>query len=157
MILGILFWVLFLFWLLCCAILVLVILNQEPKGGGVGAMFGQGSFMGEALGVSGITATLRRITTTAASAFMVLSILLAVMAPAVYRADVGAVPPPVAAVTGDPASMTFAPETSDEPIVLAVDAPDDVAPEAGTSPAPEAAAPTTDGATGDASAAPESD
>jgi preprotein translocase subunit SecG len=88
-VLSIIFWILFLVWLACCAVLVLVILNQEPKGGGVGAMFGQGSVMGEALGVSGIAGTLRRITTFSAVTFMVLSIILAVIAPVIYGNSYG--------------------------------------------------------------------
>lgn len=102
------FWVLFLLYVGACAFLILVVLNQEPKGAGVGAMFGQGSAMGDALGVAGMQRTLRTWTRNAATIFAVLSIVLALVGGKAF--DQGVLPPaaPPPAASAEAPALTEA-------------------------------------------------
>jgi protein translocase SecG subunit len=94
-----LFWLLFLVWTICSLFLILIILNQEPKGGGVGGVFAQGSAIGDQLGLSGMQQQLRVVTRTAAIVFFVLSILLSLMGSWVFQEELltGEAPAPAAA------------------------------------------------------------
>ncbi|HKE20156.1 MAG TPA: preprotein translocase subunit SecG [Kofleriaceae bacterium] len=65
---------------LVCVFLMLTVLLQAGKGGGMGAAFGGGSSMGTVFGGSGAGNFLRRLTVTAAIIFMVTSMTLAWMA-----------------------------------------------------------------------------
>ena len=65
---------------LVCFFLMLTVLLQAGKGGGMGAAFGGGSSMGTVFGGSGAGNFLRRLTVTAAIIFMVTSMTLAWMA-----------------------------------------------------------------------------
>jgi preprotein translocase subunit SecG len=63
-----------------CIFLMLTVLLQAGKGGGMGAAFGGGSSMGTVFGGSGAGNFLRRLTVAAAVIFMVTSMTLAWMA-----------------------------------------------------------------------------
>jgi preprotein translocase subunit SecG len=65
---------------LVCIFLMLTVLLQAGKGGGMGAAFGGGSSMGTVFGGSGAGNFLRRMTVTAAIVFMITSMTLAWMA-----------------------------------------------------------------------------
>ena len=65
---------------LVCIFLMLTVLLQAGKGGGMGAAFGGGSTMGTVFGGSGAGNFLRRLTVAAAVIFMVTSMTLAWMA-----------------------------------------------------------------------------
>src|SRR5678810_51841 len=63
-----------------CLFLMLTVLLQAGKGGGMGAAFGGGSSMGTVFGGSGAGNFLKRLTVTAAFLFMVTSMVLSWMA-----------------------------------------------------------------------------
>src|SRR5688572_15235627 len=63
-----------------CIFLILTVLLQAGKGGGMGAAFGGGSSMGTVFGGSGAGNFLRRLTVAAAIIFMLTSMTLAWMA-----------------------------------------------------------------------------
>jgi preprotein translocase subunit SecG len=63
-----------------CIFLMLTVLLQAGKGGGMGAAFGGGSSMGTVFGGSGAGNFLRRLTVAAAIIFMITSMTLAWMA-----------------------------------------------------------------------------
>jgi preprotein translocase subunit SecG len=65
---------------LVCIFLMLTVLLQAGKGGGMGATFGGGSSMGTVFGGSGAGNFLRRLTVAAAVVFMLTSMTLAWMA-----------------------------------------------------------------------------
>ncbi len=65
---------------LVCIFLVLTVLLQAGKGGGMGAAFGGGASMGTVFGGSGAGNFLRRLTVAAAIIFMLTSMVLAWMA-----------------------------------------------------------------------------
>ncbi|HWM88527.1 MAG TPA: preprotein translocase subunit SecG [Kofleriaceae bacterium] len=65
---------------LVCIFLMLTVLLQAGKGGGMGAAFGGGATMGTVFGGSGAGNFLRRLTVVAAVIFMVTSMTLAWMA-----------------------------------------------------------------------------
>jgi preprotein translocase subunit SecG len=65
---------------LVCVFLMLTVLLQAGKGGGMGAAFGGGSSMGTVFGGSGAGNFLRRLTVSAAVIFMITSMTLAWMA-----------------------------------------------------------------------------
>ncbi|HTE55405.1 MAG TPA: preprotein translocase subunit SecG [Kofleriaceae bacterium] len=62
---------------LVCIFLMLTVLLQAGKGGGMGAAFGGGSSMGTVFGGSGAGNFLRRLTVSAAIIFMITSMTLA--------------------------------------------------------------------------------
>lgn len=66
----------FLVYLLASAFLVLVVLVQSGKGGGLSGLVGAGSGLGDTLGATGAEKTLNRWTTYAAVGFICLNILL---------------------------------------------------------------------------------
>src|SRR5262245_21813435 len=63
-----------------CIFLMLTVLLQAGKGGGMGAAFGGGSSMGTVFGGSGAGTFLRRLTVAAAIIFLFTSMILAWMA-----------------------------------------------------------------------------
>jgi len=87
-----LFWLLFILWLFCSLFLVLVILNQEPKGGGVGGIFAQGSAVGESLGIAGMQKQLRVFTRTAALTYFIVTILLVIIGTPVFKPQLSLAP-----------------------------------------------------------------
>jgi len=66
-----------------CLFLILVILGQEGKGGGLSGLMGS-SALGEALGASAAEATLRRWTRNCAIIFISLSLLLTIIGSQVF-------------------------------------------------------------------------
>jgi len=100
------FSVLFIIYLVTCLALVLIILNQEPKGGGLGSMFGQGSALGDAFGVGAMQQNLKKFTRNCAFVFFGLSIVLALLGQYVFSGVPGGggllpeaeLPPPTASV-----------------------------------------------------------
>ena len=93
-----LFIVFFLIWIACSAFLVLVILNQEPKGGGIGGIFAQGGALGDTFGSPG-QKELRAFTRFSATVYFVLTILLVMLGPAAFKPHARIAPPPAAAET----------------------------------------------------------
>ena len=69
--------------ILTCLALILAILLQSGKGGGVSAAFGGGA--GQALGQRGATTVLGRFTGIASATFMITSMILAVYSTSEYR------------------------------------------------------------------------
>lgn len=82
--LSFLFWLLFFIWVIASAVLVLVVLVQSGKGGGLSGLVGAGSSLGDSLGATGAERTLNRWTTYCAIAFMGITILLGVIGPHIY-------------------------------------------------------------------------
>ena len=66
-------------YVLVCAFLILVVLLQQGKGGGMGAALGGGGGSNTVFGGAGAGNFLTRLTAIAATLFMVLSALLAYM------------------------------------------------------------------------------
>ncbi|NQU44196.1 preprotein translocase subunit SecG [bacterium] len=75
------FWLVFFLWLLSSAVLVLVVLVQSGKGGGLSGLVGAGSTLGDHLGATGAEKTLNRWTTVAAVVFLIFTIFLVFTAP----------------------------------------------------------------------------
>jgi protein translocase SecG subunit len=162
-----LFIVLFLIWMACSAFLVLVILNQEPKGGGIGGIFAQGGALGDTFGSPG-QKELRAFTRFSATVYFVLTILLVMLGPAAFKPHARIAPPPVAEKTvaeqaaASAAARTGALEDAEAGLVVVEDAETaapageipEAAPASEAEVAPEAAAPA-DAAAADAAAAPE--
>ncbi len=93
-----------------CLFLILVILMQSGKGGGLSGMLGGGNPLTDALGSSGAEKTLSKWTTICAVCFFVLSLLLTVLAgkllkPARLSDQLKTAPPPIEAPAA-PASQT---------------------------------------------------
>ena len=125
---------------LTCLALILTILLQSGKGGGVSAAFGGGA--GAALGQRSAATVLGKFTAGAAAVFMVTSMLLAIFSTPSARdrtlddVNLPAKTAPAAIDTTAPAADTPAP--ADSPAVPANDAP----PPAANTPAVDAPAPT---------------
>lgn len=81
----IIFWLIFILWLVSSAVLVLVVLIQSGKGGGLSGLVGAGTSLGDSLGATGAEKTLNRWTTYCAIGFLVLNIALVFMAPKALR------------------------------------------------------------------------
>jgi preprotein translocase subunit SecG len=82
---NILLGIIFVLWLFACAVLVLVILVQSGKGGGLSGLVGAGTTLGDQLGATGAEKTLNRWTSYCAIGFVVLGVLLVLMSNAVYQ------------------------------------------------------------------------
>lgn len=85
---GILFAVLFLIYLFVSAVLVLVVLIQSGKGGGLSGLIGSGSSLGDTLGATGAEKTLNRWTSYCAIAFLVVNIMLVFLGPKVFKTSI---------------------------------------------------------------------
>jgi preprotein translocase subunit SecG len=83
-----LFIILFIAWLTASVVLILVVLVQSGKGGGLSGLVGASTTLGDQLGATGAEKTLNRWTTYCAVGFLVLNILLVLLGNAVYRQDV---------------------------------------------------------------------
>lgn len=79
------FWILFLLWIMASVVLVMVVLVQSGKGGGLSGLVGAGSSLGDHLGATGAEKTLNRWTSYCAVGFLVLNIALVFMAPKVFK------------------------------------------------------------------------
>ena len=77
----------FLVYLASSAFLVLVVLVQSGKGGGLSGLVGAGSSLGDTLGATGAEKTLNRWTTYAALGFLCLNILLVAIGGKVYTGN----------------------------------------------------------------------
>jgi len=77
--LGILTKVLQFIYLLSCAFLVIIVLLQAGKGGGLAAAFGGGGGVDSAFGAK-VGGPLRKVTAVFATSFLVLAIVLAIIA-----------------------------------------------------------------------------
>ncbi|MCB9548605.1 MAG: preprotein translocase subunit SecG [Myxococcales bacterium] len=112
---------------LTCFFLILVVLLQSGKGGGVSAAFGGGA--GSALGQSAAATVLGKVTSWAAGIFMVTSMVLAVYSspsandPTRKFAEENAAGAPVSAPASD-----AAPASADAPASEAAPAPEPEAP-----------------------------
>ncbi|HPS03651.1 MAG TPA: preprotein translocase subunit SecG, partial [Candidatus Sumerlaeota bacterium] len=71
---SVLFWVLFIAYIFSAAVLVLVVLVQSGKGGGLSGLVSAGSTLGDTLGATGAEKTLNRWTTYCAVGFIVFNI-----------------------------------------------------------------------------------
>ncbi len=80
-------WLVFFVYLLSSAFLVLVVLVQSGKGGGLSGLVGAGSSLGDTLGATGAEKTLNRWTTYAALGFLCLNILLVAIGGKVYTGN----------------------------------------------------------------------
>jgi len=80
-----LFWLLFLVYIAASAVLILVVLVQSGKGGGLSGLVGAGSTLGDTLGATGAEKTLNRWTTYCAVGFLVVTILLVGLGNKVYK------------------------------------------------------------------------
>ncbi|MFP4381180.1 MAG: preprotein translocase subunit SecG [Candidatus Sumerlaeia bacterium] len=84
----VLFWLFFLLWILCSGILILVVLVQSGKGGGLSGLVGAGSPLGDHLGATGAEKTLNRWTTYFAVGFLVLNIVLVLLGPKAFEGSI---------------------------------------------------------------------
>lgn len=84
---NIVVWLIFLIYLLASAFLVLVVLLQSGKGGGLSGLVGAGSSLGDTLGATGAEKTLNRWTTYAAVGFLCLNILLVAVGGQAFNQD----------------------------------------------------------------------
>ena len=82
---GYLFAFLFLVYLCVSAVLVLVVLVQSGKGGGLSGLVGAGTSLGDTLGATGAEKTLNKWTTYCAIAFIIVNITLVLMGPKVFK------------------------------------------------------------------------
>ena len=71
---AIIFFIGLLLYLVVCGVLISLILAQEGKGGGLSGVMG--SSMGETFGFGGANKTIKKFTSIAATAFLVLSVVL---------------------------------------------------------------------------------
>ena len=92
--------------ILTCLGLILAILLQSGKGGGVSAAFGGGA--GQALGQRSATTVLGRFTGIASAVFMVTSMALAIYSTSEYRDETLRDVPEEATTTADPDSKSDA-------------------------------------------------
>ncbi|MBN1867728.1 preprotein translocase subunit SecG [Candidatus Sumerlaeota bacterium] len=74
-----LFWLLFLAYLGASLVLILVVLLQSGKGGGLSGLMGAGSALGDHLGATGAEKALNRYTTYCAIGFLVINIFLVLL------------------------------------------------------------------------------
>jgi preprotein translocase subunit SecG len=72
-------------WILASIVLVLVVLVQSGKGGGLSGLVGAGSTLGDHLGATGAEKTLNKWTTYCAVGFLILNISLVLLAPKIFR------------------------------------------------------------------------
>jgi preprotein translocase subunit SecG len=79
-----LFGFLFICWMIASAFLVLVVLVQSGKGGGLSGLIGAGSSIGDSLGATGAEKTLNKWTTYSAIVFMLFTIFLGMLGPHVF-------------------------------------------------------------------------
>lgn len=82
------FWLLFFLYLASSGVLILVVLIQSGKGGGLSGLVGAGTTLGDTLGASGVEKTLNRWTTYCAAGFLVINILLVIMGPHIYQQSI---------------------------------------------------------------------
>lgn len=80
----VIFWIIFIAWILCSAVLILVVLVQSGKGGGLSGLVGAGSALGDHLGATGAEKTLNRWTTYFAVGFLVLNIAMVLIGPKAF-------------------------------------------------------------------------
>jgi len=102
-------------WIFSCLFLIVVILGQEGKGGGLSGLVGA-SALGDTLGASAAESTLRRWTRNCAVLFIFLSLILTIIGPRVFKGSIiektlGTAPseegatPPSEQVTTAPATL----------------------------------------------------
>jgi preprotein translocase subunit SecG len=147
-------------YVLSCLFLIVVILGQEGKGGGLSGLMGS-SALGDTLGASAAESTLRRWTRNAAITFVVLSLTLTVVGSKVFKKSILDEPGGPAAIeqAPPPGDLTTGPlPMSDEDVTVPPEAPispvtttDSVAPPVTI---PPAAPPTTGPVTAPPSVAP---
>ena len=96
-------------YLLVCLFLIIVVLMQEGKGGGISGLVSGASPLSDSLGAHGAEHTLRTWTKYSAIAFMVLAIMLTILGPRLLRrggddltGQLPATPPPATTSTGLP-------------------------------------------------------
>lgn len=120
---GFLFWVLFLVWIAASGVLVLVVLIQSGKGGGLSGLVGAGTSLGDSLGATGAEKTLNRWTSYCAIAFVVVTILLVGLSQKVFRGSILDDVPETTAmeteVDAQPTSDTEAPAADGAPVAEA--------------------------------------
>lgn len=87
MILTILFWLGFVLYILASFVLILVVLVQSGKGGGLSGLVGAGSAISDHLGATGAEKTLTRWTTYCAIGFLILNILLVLMGGKIFVSE----------------------------------------------------------------------
>jgi protein translocase SecG subunit len=144
--LQILFVLMYLAWLLSSGILILVVLVQSGKGGGLSGLVGAGSTLGDHLGATGAEKTLNRWTSYCAVGFLILNLSLVLLAPKIfkdspfYRSKAAATQPEKPATPGTDASGGTAPATTPAAIPGTAPTPAPVAPV--TTPAALTPAPT---------------
>ena len=85
---SVIFWLLFLLYLVASAVLILVVLIQSGKGGGLSGLVSAGTTLGDTLGASGVEKTLNRWTSYCAIGFLVINILLVIMGPIIYQKNI---------------------------------------------------------------------
>lgn len=87
MVLQIFFYIGFILWVLASIILILVVLVQSGKGGGLSGLVGAGSALGDHLGATGAEKTLNRWTSYCAVGFLVLTIFLVLAGGTIFRGN----------------------------------------------------------------------
>lgn len=85
---SVIFWLLFVLYILASGVLVLVVLVQSGKGGGLSSLVGAGTTLGDTLGASGVEKTLNRWTSYCAVGFLVINILLVILGPHIYQGSI---------------------------------------------------------------------
>jgi preprotein translocase subunit SecG len=101
------FWILLLIYVGVCVFLILVVLLQSGKGGGISSLMG-GSSLGDQLGATGAEKTLNKWTTICAVSFGVLAITLTLIGahkskPASIIDDIIESPPPLVSTSASDA------------------------------------------------------
>jgi len=147
--LQILFVLIYLAWLAASGILILVVLVQSGKGGGLSGLVGAGSTLGDHLGATGAEKTLNRWTSYCAVGFLILNLSLVLLAPKIfkdspfYRSKAAATQPEKPATTppGTDASGGTAPATTPAAIPGTAPTPAPVAPVTPAAPTPAPTAP----------------
>ena len=147
--LQILFVLIYLAWLAASGILILVVLVQSGKGGGLSGLVGAGSTLGDHLGATGAEKTLNRWTSYCAVGFLILNLSLVLLAPTIfkdspfYRSKAAATQPEKPATTppGTDASGGTAPATTPAAIPGTAPTPAPVAPVTPAAPTPAPTAP----------------
>jgi len=147
--LQILFVLMYLAWLLSSGILILVVLVQSGKGGGLSGLVGAGSTLGDHLGATGAEKTLNRWTSYCAVGFLILNLSLVLLAPKIfrdspfYRSKAAATQPEKPATTppGTEAPGGTLPATTPGAIQVTAPTPAPAAPVTPTAPTPSPTAP----------------
>ena len=85
---GFLLPILVLVYVLICGFLILVVLLQSGKGGGLSGLLSGGSGLSDTFGASGAEKTLSRWTTYCAIAFLIISLLLTLMGARYFKGSV---------------------------------------------------------------------